>query len=102
MLAAKRRNPDTPASRRRAEVETRRAAESASREAESADRVKQDREEVDRVRRVVQRGVDERAMRWRHQSMRFRAGFLSTRTQPRVYWLPWEMMGEEGERDDLG
>ena len=57
------------------------------------------REELGRGRHKEQLRWDEEAMRVRHRNMRASAGFLRTKTEPRLYYKPWEL--RDSEEDEI-
>jgi len=49
-----------------------------------------------RIREQVK--FDEQSMRIRHSNLLAMAQFLSTETEPKLYYKPWEMLPDEAER----
>ena len=85
--------------KRRAEIETRRKAELQRQDEEAEEDKARRAERLLEHRKRVQRDVlDEEVMRLRHRAMLERANFLQTRTEPRLFYRPWELRVEEEER----
>ncbi|KAK5946352.1 hypothetical protein PMZ80_000494 [Knufia obscura] len=85
----------SPAHRKRDEIEAR-ARERQKKENEEQEAERQRRREELVARRKKQQKVwDEESVRVRHRNMRDMAGFLRTRSQPVLYYRPWELRAEE-------
>ena len=89
---------NTATQRRRQEIEARKKEEVSRREAELDAKQQERTARLYEIRRREQRRVDEKDMHVRNASVRARAGFLMTETEPRIYWRPWEMGPEEEAR----
>jgi hypothetical protein len=117
VLGALSQNPTTAGQKRRSEIEKRQQAqrrqedeESEQRKAERLARRKvqrwkeQKRFERQAVRRSVRLVICGRAnmvqMKARHDNMLHLAHFLHTKTEPQLYYKPWEMSSEEEDRID--
>lgn len=58
-------------------------------------------ERLDRLnvaRTKEQRRVDEASMRIKHENMKAIANFLTTSTEPKLYYKPWELLPEQDEQ----
>lgn len=86
-----------PAHKKRDEIEARQRERIRQQNEEEEERRLQRKRELDRQRRDLQRTWDEEAMRQRHRNMRDMAGFLRTKTEPRLYYKPWDLRPEEEE-----
>ncbi|KAF9691585.1 hypothetical protein EKO04_010393 [Ascochyta lentis] len=98
VLGALSQAPTTAGQKRRSEIEKRQQAQR-RREDEEGEQRKAER----LARRRVQRGKEQKhferqAMRVRHDNMLHLAHFLCTRTEPRLYYKPWEMSADEQDR----
>lgn len=90
-----------PAHKKRDEIEARQRERIRQQTEEEEERRLQRKRELDRQRRDQQRAWDEEAMRQRHRNMRDMAGFLRTKTEPRLYYKPWELRPEEEENIEV-
>ncbi|KIW73382.1 hypothetical protein PV04_01509 [Phialophora macrospora] len=84
-------------SSRREEIESRQRERLKRESHEIAESARLKREELDRERRKEQLQWDEEAMRVRHRNMRATARFLQTKTEPKLYYKPWELRDIELE-----
>lgn len=91
-------NRATSAHKKRDEIEARQRErlrkENEDQEAERRRR----KDELVQRRKRQQKNWEEGSQRIRHESMRATAGFLKTKTQPTLYYMPWELRDEEEER----
>ena len=53
------------------------------------------REELDRVRQGEQKRWQEESLKVKHRNIRSTAGYLQTKTEPKLYYRPWEMTKDE-------
>lgn len=86
-----------PAHKKRDEIEARQRERMRQQTEEEEERRIQRKKDLERRKRDEQKLWDEEAMRQRHRNMRDMAGFLRTRTEPRLYYKPWEFRPEEEE-----
>ncbi|TKX27126.1 hypothetical protein C1H76_0600 [Elsinoe australis] len=84
---------------RRASIERRKRDELAARDEEIAGLQAEKLEALTKRRRERQRLVEERDKEREWEGRLNRAGFLVTETEPRIYWVPWEMTG--GQKEDV-
>ncbi|KAM3072019.1 hypothetical protein ACMFMG_008485 [Clarireedia jacksonii] len=77
--------------KRRQEIEARQKERAAQRKAEEANRKKESIANLKAIRVVEQVKFEEQSMRIRHSNMLAMAHFLSTKTEPKLYYLPWEL-----------
>jgi len=80
---------------RRLEIERRQHEKAQQRRAEDEKRRAEKLEQLKRVRQIEQVKLDERAMNTRHSAMLAKARNLYTRSEPRLYYLPWEPTKEQ-------
>lgn len=86
------------AHKKRDEIEARQR-ERLKRENEDQEAEKKRRKsELAQRRKRQQRHWEEEGQRTRHTNMRAMAGFLKTKTQPVLYYMPWELREEEQEQ----
>ncbi|KAJ4983215.1 peroxin 26 [Stagonosporopsis vannaccii] len=98
VLGALSQNPTTAGQKRRSEIEKRQFAQRRQEDEESEQR-KAERAARRRVQRVKEtRRFERQAMSARHDNMLHLAHFLHTKTEPRLYYKPWEMSAEEEDR----
>lgn len=97
VLGALSQNTTTAAQKRRAEVEkkqqARRQSENEESEQRKAERIARRKEQ----RQREQRHIEAHMMRTRHQNLRNMAHFLQTKTEPHLYYKPWETTPEEDD-----
>jgi len=84
-----------PAHRRRDEIEKRQQEKLRQKDEELAEEKRNAREKLDAVRREEQKAWNEQGMRIRHQSVQATAHFLKTKTEPSLYYRPWDLRPEE-------
>ncbi|KAG4027202.1 hypothetical protein MFRU_032g00680 [Monilinia fructicola] len=84
-------NQSTPngQQKKRQEVEARQKERAAQRKAEAEDRKKEKIANLKAMRLVEQIKFEEESMRIRHTNMLSMAQFLSTETEPKLYYKPW-------------
>lgn len=98
VLGALSQNPTTAGQKRRSEIEKRQYAQRRQEDEESEQR-KAERIARRKVQRVKEtRRFERQAMKARHDNMLHMAHFLCTKTEPRLYYKPWEMSSEEEDR----
>ncbi|KAK6008475.1 hypothetical protein QM012_000378 [Aureobasidium pullulans] len=88
------RPANSQAAKRRAEQEERRR----QKEQELSERQTERLELLNVARRKEQRKVDEASMRIKHESMKAMSNFLTTSTEPRLYFTPWELLPEQEDQ----
>lgn len=98
MLGALSQRSPTTAQKRRADIE-KKQQDKLKQQAEEFNQMKRERrEKLLAMRREEQKKFDEESMRIRHANMLDMAYFLHTKSEPRLYYKPWEMRPEEEER----
>lgn len=80
---------------RRQDIESRQRQRLQRESEEISQHARRKKEELNSKRRVEQRRWDEQGLRIKHANMCATAGFLRTKTEPRLYYKPWEMRSEE-------
>ncbi|KAF1357308.1 hypothetical protein EJ07DRAFT_129325 [Lizonia empirigonia] len=100
VLGALSQNPTTAGQKRRSEIEKRQLAQRRLEDQEG-----EQRKAARLARRKAQRWKEQKhferqAMRVRHDNMLHLAHFLCTKTEPRLYYKPWELSPEEQDRID--
>ncbi|OAF99291.1 uncharacterized protein CC84DRAFT_1222984 [Paraphaeosphaeria sporulosa] len=97
-LGALSQNSATTGQKRRLEIEKRQRAQRKLEEEESEHR-KQERQAKRKAQRWREhRRFEKDSLRIRHDNLLAMAHFLHTRTEPRLYYKPWETTPEEDER----
>lgn len=86
-----------PAHRKRDEIEARQRERLKRQNEEQEEERSRQRERIHERRLRDQQSWDKEGMHIRHRNMRATAGFLLTKTEPRLYFLPWELRDEEEE-----
>ncbi|KAF2144196.1 uncharacterized protein K452DRAFT_316920 [Aplosporella prunicola CBS 121167] len=95
LLGTLSQSTSSAAQRRRADIE-KKQQEKLKRQAEEFDQNKKERlEELDGIRRREQKKYDEQSMRIRHSNLIAMAHSLKTKTEPALYYLPWELRPED-------
>lgn len=84
-----------PAHRKRDEIEKRQQEKLKQKDEEVAEEKRKAREKLDVLRREEQKVWDKQGMRIRHQNMQATAHFLKTKTEPSLYYKPWDLRPEE-------
>ncbi|KAI5249376.1 hypothetical protein E4T43_00762 [Aureobasidium subglaciale] len=90
-LAQKRPAANSQAAKRRAEQEERRR----QKEQELSERQTERIELLNVARKKEQHRVDEGSMRIKHENMKAMTNFLTTSTEPKLYFRPWELLPEQ-------
>ncbi|PNS15964.1 Pinin 1 [Sphaceloma murrayae] len=88
---------DDPKLSRRLSIEARKRSELAARDSEIAALQAKKLAALMERRRERQRAVEERDREREWEGRVVRAGFLRTKTEPGIYWKPWEMTEEQEE-----
>ncbi|KAF2085249.1 hypothetical protein K490DRAFT_75295 [Saccharata proteae CBS 121410] len=88
------------AQKRRAEIERKQQEKLKIQQSELDENKKQKRDRVIETRRHEQKKFDEQSMRIRHSNTLAMAHFLQTKTQPTLYYKPWELRPEEAAQID--
>ncbi|KAJ4355744.1 uncharacterized protein N0V89_003764 [Didymosphaeria variabile] len=97
-LGALSQNSATAGQKRRIEIEKRQRAQRKQEEEESEQR-KQERQTKRKAQRWREhRHFEKDSLRIRHDNLLAMAHFLQTRTEPRLYYKPWETTTEEDDR----
>lgn len=84
-----------PAHKKRDEIEARQRERLKREHEEQESARKRKKEDLAKKRRKEQRHWEEQSQRLKHANMRAMAGFLRTKTEPVLYYLPWELRHEE-------
>jgi pinin/SDK/memA/ protein conserved region len=87
-----------PAHKKRDEIEKRQQERVRRDNEEREEERKRKKEELLRVRRAEQKVWDRESEKLRQRNARAMAGFLRTKTEPRLYYKPWELRPEEEEQ----
>ena len=85
---------NSQAAKRRAEQEERRR----QKEQVLSERQTERLESLNLARTKEQRRVDEANMRVKHENMKAMSNFLTTETEPKLYFKPWEMLPEQEDQ----
>jgi hypothetical protein len=85
---------NSQAAKRRAEQEERRR----QKEQELSERQTERLEILSVARTKEQRRVDEANMRIKHENMKAMSNFLTTETEPKLYFKPWEMLPDQEDQ----
>ncbi|KAI5208584.1 hypothetical protein E4T39_01284 [Aureobasidium subglaciale] len=88
------RPANAQAAKRRAEQEERRR----QKEQELSERQTERVELLNVARKKEQQRVDEASMRIKHENMKAIANFLTTSTEPKLYFKPWELLPEQEDQ----
>jgi hypothetical protein len=88
------RPANSQAAKRRAEQEERRR----QKEQELSERQTERLELLHVARTKEQRRVDEASMRIKHENMKAMSSFLTTATEPKLYFKPWELLPEQEDQ----
>ncbi|KAF7504088.1 hypothetical protein GJ744_002853 [Endocarpon pusillum] len=88
----------TTAQRRRADIEKKQLGKLQQRDEELEDEVRRKREKLDIARRKEEKLWEEQSTQLRHSNMLAQAHFLETRTEPTLFYRPWELRAEEEDR----
>ncbi|KAI4726415.1 hypothetical protein E4T49_05814 [Aureobasidium sp. EXF-10728] len=88
------RPANSQAAKRRAEQEERRR----QKEQELSERQTERLELLNVARRREQRRIDEASMRIKHENLKALSNFLTTSTEPKLYFKPWELLPEQEDQ----
>lgn len=95
LLGTLSQSSSSAAQRRRADID-KKQQEKLKLQAQEFDQRKQQRlEELMVIRRREQKKFDEQTTRIRHSNMLAQAHFLQTKTEPKLFYKPWELRTEE-------
>ncbi|KAL8752144.1 MAG: hypothetical protein Q9184_005831 [Pyrenodesmia sp. 2 TL-2023] len=95
LLGTLSQSSSSTAQKRRTDIERKQQAKLRS-QAEELDEEKKQRLEVLMVvRRKEQKKFDKQSMHIRHSNMLAQAHFLQTKAEPKLYYLPWELLPSE-------
>lgn len=81
--------------KRRQEIEKRQQEKAAKQKAEDDTRRNERLAKLSRIRKIEQVRFDEQVMRARHSNMLASARALQTRSEPKLYYRPWELTKEQ-------
>ncbi|KAL1639651.1 hypothetical protein SLS58_007710 [Diplodia intermedia] len=95
LLGTLSQSSSSAAQRRRADIDKKQQEKLKLQAQEFDQRKKQRLEELMVVRRREQKKFDEQTMRIRHSNMLAQAHFLQTRTEPKLFFKPWELRQED-------
>ncbi|KAB2578964.1 Pinin/SDK/MemA protein [Lasiodiplodia theobromae] len=95
LLGTLSQSSSTAAQRRRADIDKKQQEKLKLQAQEFDQRKKQRLEELMVVRRREQKKFDEQTMRIRHSNILAQAHFLQTKTEPKLFYKPWELRPEE-------
>lgn len=84
--------------KRRFEIEKRQQEKAKQQKVEDEGRKVERLARLREIRKVEQVKFDEQSMRIRHSNMLAMAHFLCTKTEPKVYYKPWELLPRDEER----
>ncbi|CAD0086777.1 unnamed protein product [Aureobasidium vineae] len=88
------RPANSQAAKRRAEQEERRR----QKEQELSERQTERLELLNLARGKEQRRIDEASMRIKHENLKAMSHFLTTSTEPKLYFKPWELLPEQEDQ----
>ncbi|EKG10971.1 Pinin/SDK/MemA protein [Macrophomina phaseolina MS6] len=95
LLGTLSQSSSSAAQRRRADIDKKQQEKLKLQAQEFDQRKKQRLEELMIIRRREQKKFDEQTMRIRHSNMLAQAHFLQTKTEPKLFYKPWELRPEE-------
>ncbi|KIN07240.1 hypothetical protein OIDMADRAFT_22130 [Oidiodendron maius Zn] len=84
--------------KRRQEIEKRQAEKAKQQKVNDEDQRAERLARLKATRKAEQIKYNRESMRSRHSNILSRANFLSTRTEPKLYYKPWELLPEEEDR----
>ncbi|CAD0109795.1 unnamed protein product [Aureobasidium uvarum] len=88
------RPANSQAAKRRAEQEERRR----QKEQELSERQSERLEHLNLARKIEQRRIDEASIRIKHENLKAMSNFLTTSTEPKLYFKPWELLPEQEDQ----
>ncbi|KAF1812510.1 hypothetical protein P152DRAFT_416653 [Eremomyces bilateralis CBS 781.70] len=95
LLGTLSQNSASAAQRRRADIDKKQQAKLRQQAADFDQRRKERLGDILEARKREQGKFEEQSMRVRHSNMLAMAHFLQTKTEPRLYYKPWELSAEE-------
>ncbi|EAW14545.1 pinin/SDK/memA domain protein [Aspergillus clavatus NRRL 1] len=95
LLGTLSQTPSTTAQRRRADIERKQQDKLKLQEEEYGELKKKKREERAAIRKKQQRYYEEESLRTRHSNLLAMAHFLKTKSEPVLYYKPWELRPED-------
>ncbi|PYI04351.1 hypothetical protein BO78DRAFT_399033 [Aspergillus sclerotiicarbonarius CBS 121057] len=95
LLGTLSQSSNSAAQKRRADIERRQQDKLKLQDEEYGELKKKRREERTVVRKKKQRLYEEESMRTRHSNLMAMAHFLKTKTEPVLYYKPWQLRSEE-------
>ncbi|KAJ5028860.1 pinin/SDK/memA/ protein conserved region-domain-containing protein [Bipolaris maydis] len=98
VLGALSQNTATTAQKRRFEIEQRQLAQRKQEDHESEQRRAERAARRKEQRWIEQKRFERESMRIRHDNLLSMAHFLQTKTEPRLYYKPWETSPDEDDR----
>ncbi|KAI9706778.1 MAG: hypothetical protein M1820_004749 [Bogoriella megaspora] len=84
--------------KQKAEIEKRQAEKLKRKDVEYVEEKKRKLDALMKARKKEQRVVDEQALRIRHSNMRAMAHSLQTESEPKLYYIPWDITHAEEDR----
>ncbi|KAL2257965.1 hypothetical protein VTK26DRAFT_8907 [Humicola hyalothermophila] len=97
LVSALSRTPSGSQQQKRLEIERRQQEKAQQRRAEDEKRRAEKLGKLERIRRIEQVKLEEQAMRTRHSTLLALARSLQTRSEPKIYYLPWKLTKEQEE-----
>ncbi|KAI4133272.1 MAG: hypothetical protein LQ338_000330 [Usnochroma carphineum] len=98
LLGTLSQSSSSTAQKRRTEIERKQQAKLRLQAEEHDEQKKQRMESLMAVRRKEQKKYDKQSMHIRHSNMLAQAHFLQTKSEPRLYYKPWELLPSEDTR----
>ncbi|KAL9028019.1 MAG: hypothetical protein Q9196_003556 [Gyalolechia fulgens] len=95
LLGTLSQSSSSTAQKRRTDIERKQQAKLRVQAEEYDEQKKQRLESLMALRRKEQKKYDKQSMHIRHSNMLAQAHFLQTKTEPRLYYLPWELLPSE-------
>ncbi|KAL4892318.1 pinin/SDK/memA/ protein conserved region-domain-containing protein [Aspergillus ambiguus] len=99
LLGTLSQSSSSAAQKRRADIERRQQDKLKLQDEEYGELTRKRREERAAVRRKAQRAYDEESMRTRHANLLAMARFLKTKSEPVLYYKPWQL--RPGDEDTI-
>jgi len=98
LLGTLSQSSSSAAQKRRVDIEKRQQAKLKQQAEEDSQRQRERLEGLKAIRQREQKKFDEKSMRIRHSNLLSMANFLQTKTEPRLYYKPWELLPEQEEQ----
>lgn len=98
LLGTLSQSSSSTAQKRRSDIEKKQQAKLKLQAEEQDEKKKQKLEALLVVRRREQKKFDKQSMQIRHSNMLAQAHFLRTKTEPRLYYKPWELSRSDEEK----